>query len=258
MEKNFDNIKSNGIKAIPNILQVLVICLSFIVVVFQFSRYMYDMQWFGYWGIDKSFYTQNSINLTNNLIYIVYVLLLLVFFAIEVYKNMNNRHCNFFHWLKIVFFYILSCILLTPDIFYKENFSINYFLQNILGLIGSFILMIFYTRQVTKFINKFKDADYVFMFYKDLFQDLFIIFIAIVTSIIILGNINVNLNKKYQIIDNEIDIDYVILYSCSDYYIVANCQLENNKLVVFKDTVKKIDNHNIMSHWETFDKIIKK
>lgn len=257
MLKNFDKTKTkiDGIKTIPSIFQVLVICLSFIVIIFQFASYIYDMQWFNYWGIDKSFYTQNSIDIINNLIYSVCILLILAFFSIEVYKCINDDYYSFFHWLKIIFCYILSWILLTPSLFYKENFNINYFISNIIGSMVTFFLIIFYIKKLNKLINKFKDSDYTFMLYKEFFHNLLIIFVAVFISTIILGNINVTLNKKYRIIDNE--ASYVVLYSQSDYYIVANCEIKNDELVIFRNTVKKIDNYNIIYEWRNFGKIIK-
>ncbi len=258
MLKNINESNSNAIKTIPSILQVLVIFLSFVVIIFQFASYTYDMQWFNYWGIDKSFYMQNSMIIVNNLVYSICVFLILVFFAIEVYKNLNDKRCKVSNWLKIIFAYILSCIILSPTIFYSENFNINNLISNVFGIIVSFGLMILYIKKTTKFVNKFKEANYVFMLYKEFFQTLLITFIAIFVSTIILGNINANFTRDYKISTNY-DNEYItILYSTNDYYVVANCEIKDNNLIIYKDTQRKIENYDVIYEWRKFDKIIKK
>ena len=58
-------------------------------------------------------------------------------------------------------------------------------------------------------------------------------------------------NKSYRIIDN----DRVIVYTTNDYYLVLDCEIIDNKLIIYKGKQTKISNENIASKIIKFDEI---
>ncbi len=102
-----------------------------------------------------------------------------------------------------------------------------------------------YIKKVSKFINILKNKESGFVLWIDLIQNIFIVFIITFIVIIGLGFLN-TINSN------------VILYSTKDYYIIADCIIKDNKLIVYKNTQRKIENDNIVHYRKTFDKIIKK
>ncbi len=59
------------------------------------------------------------------------------------------------------------------------------------------------------------------------------------------------MNKEYRIINN----DKVIVYTTNDYYLILDCEIRNNELIIYKGKQTKINNENVISKLISFDEI---
>lgn len=58
--------------------------------------------------------------------------------------------------------------------------------------------------------------------------------------------------KNYRIINNN----KVIVYSNSDYYLTLDCEIEDNKLIMYKGKQNKISTEDVYSELIEFDEVI--
>lgn len=254
-KQNIQNKEPKMLISFSTILGILGILLSGLVIIFQFSEYVYRMQWFYRWKINEVFFVQDSMNIVNNLMYSCFILGVIVFLFILMYRILNTKKRQIKNWIKFLIFFVPIYSLLSIKTFYNYNFNmISYFF----GMFICLVFFKFYIKKVSKFINVLKNAEQSFILHIELIEDLFIIFIITFIIVIGLGFFNALFIRDYQIISNDKNDCSVILYSTKDYYIIANCTIEDNNLIVYNNTQRKINNYNIMSHWENFDKIIKK
>lgn len=251
--KKRNSIKLSSVSEVLGILAILATCFVFI---FQFSAYLYEMIWFYYWGIDKSFFTQDSMNIINNLMYSIFILLVIVILFIEMHKTLNTTNNKKTRWFKFIIVFIFFYTIFSIKSFYKYDL-ITFFISYIGGMLICLYILRLYTRKFDKIVDMYNNLDSLFIYPKELIQNLLFIIIMIFIVIIIFGLCNANFTKDYKIIAKNNNACNVILYSTKDYYIIANCQIKNNDLVVYSDTLQKIDNYNIIYEWRSFEKIIK-
>ncbi len=249
------NEKPKILTSFSTILGVLAILLSSLVVIFQFSDYIYKMQWFYFWGIDEVFFAQDSISIVNNLMYASFSLGIIIFLLILMYNISNSKNEKIKNWIKFLTFFIPIYSLLSIKSLYNNNFNIILYF---LGMLVCLVFLKLYIKKVSKFINILKNKESGFVLWIDLIQNIFIVFIITFIVIIGLGFLNTICTKDYKIIPNDNINSNVILYSTKDYYIIADCIIKDNKLIVYKNTQRKIENDNIVHYRKTFDKIIKK
>lgn len=246
--------KKSPLNKFSTILGILALILTGLVAIFQFLHYLYEMQWFNYWGIDKIFYYQNSTDIMNNLIYYFVISLIIIFLFSQMYKNLYYESTTIKDWIKFLFLFL---IFYTG--FYLTNIPnfdlIGKIAVYIIGVIICLIIMWHYTKKLFRFINIIKKSEYTFIIFKDVIENLLIMVISIFVVIVLLGFINVYGTNEYKIIKNNNETCDVILYSTADYYIIASCEIENNDLTIYKNTQRKIDNYNVIYQTKKFNSI---
>lgn len=92
-------------------------------------------------------------------------------------------------------------------------------------------------------------------------MDVIVVIIALFLGFKIIGMIESWVKKDYRIIEtNQPNECSVVLYSTKDYFVVSECKMdeEKNKLTVYKDKVKKIDNKGVITNKRIFSEIEKK
>ena len=211
------------------------------------------MIWFDYWSIDKAFFNQNLSNITNNLIYYFFVTLLLLFPFIKYFKNLyykeklNSRIKSYILFTVIYTFFFIQN---TANFNSKNEKLFTYFF----GLLLCLKLMKIYIKKIIKFIDKMKEKDYIFITYREIIENILIFFVAIFISFSLIGLSKAFFKRDFKVIDND-DSCNAILYSTQDYYIVAECKIEQNDLIIYKNLQRKIDNYDITYQTKKFNSI---
>ena len=87
-----DNIKiKDKITLASTLLGIFVILLTGFVIIYQYAIYIYEMQWFNYWGIDDIFYIKDRIDITNSLINSFFIMALIFLLSSAMYEiSINN------------------------------------------------------------------------------------------------------------------------------------------------------------------------
>ena len=238
---------------IATILQILTVALTGLTLFCTFIDYISQMIWFDYWSIDKSFFNQNLSNITNNLIYYFFVFIILLFpfikyFKIRYYKEKLNSYIKLFVLFTAIypFFFIQN----TSSFNSKNEELLVYFS----GLILCLALMTIYIDKIIKFVDKTKEKDYIFVTYREIIENILIFFVAIFISFSLIGLFKAIFKRDFKVIDNDNSCN-AILYSTQDYYIVAECKIEQNDLIIYKDLQRKIDNYDIAYQTRNFNSI---
>lgn len=239
--------------SIATILQILTVALTGLTLFCTFIDYISQMIWFDYWSIDKAFFNQNLSNITNNLIYYFFVTLILLFPFIKYFKNLyykeklSSRIKSYILFTVIyTFFFIQNTAIFNSK---NEEFLVYFFC-----LLLCLKLMKIYIYKIIKFIDKMKEKDYIFITYREIIENILIFFVAIFISFSLIGLLKPFLKRDYKIIDNDNSCN-TILYSTQDYYIVAECKIEQNDLIIYKDLQRKIDNYDIAYQTRNFNSI---
>lgn len=251
---------------ISTILGITVILTTAIMIIYQFAIYIYDMQWFNYWSIDCTFYVKNSTEIINGLLFGFCILCFCVFFALALYGISNKNHIaddmKKTSKIKDIFWFLLiyafTYFLIGLRDLYYYNFSRERIFIHFIGIFLSLALMKHYTNKFLKLLKKNEDVNPLKKSIKDLLIDFLAIVITTFITMMILGNINSIFKNNYKIVTNN-DQCNVILYSSSEYFIVAKCKIDNNNTITIdKNSQKKIDNHNVEYQLKTFKRIIKR
>lgn len=258
-EKQLLDIFENFLSLISKGLSVIALLMTGVLFACQFLKYLFYIQLFNYWTIDYSFYS-NNVDIVNSLLYsfCIVCILLLLFLTINAVKNSNQ---NIFKKLKLwimVFILYAICFMLTSlKELFKFEFNIIDAIIYIIVLVGLFIILVFFIKkQENKYLEN-KKNNYVNFSLKTLLINILSIIVAFFMTTILLGIFHPIFNKDYRIINNDTNQCNVILYSAKDYYIIAECEINENELTIYKNTQKKIDNYNVIAKWETFEKIKK-
>ena len=90
-------------------------------------------------------------------------------------------------------------------------------------------------------INDFKNSLKILPFY---------LFILIFTFLLSYSS-EIILNKSYRIINS----DKVIVYTTNDYYLTLDCEIKDDKLIIYKGKQTKINNENIESELINFEEV---
>lgn len=90
-KQNIQNKEPKTLISFSTILGILGILISGLVIIFQFSEYVYRMQWFYRWKINEVFFVQDSMNIVNNLMYSCFILGVIVFLFILMYRILNTK-----------------------------------------------------------------------------------------------------------------------------------------------------------------------
>lgn len=250
---------------ISTILGITAVLMTTIMILYQFAIYIYDIQWFNYWSIDSTFYEKNSTEVINGLLFGFAILCLCIFFSLAMYgiskkndktpdKKKTSKIKDLLTFLAI---YTFTYFLIGLKDLYYYDFSGERIFIHVIGIIFSLLLITYYTNKVLKLLERKDDVNPLKKTIKDLLIDLLAIIIAVFISMMMLGNINSIFKNNYKIITNN-DQCNVILYSSSEYYIIAKCDIdEKNAMTVYKKSQIKIDNYNVEYRLKEFTRVTK-
>lgn len=241
---------------------------SIIFVICCFFTYVSTAEYFDYWEIDKSLFVIDKSNLINKYLWLFCIscFIAIIFLFLEKNINSNNflkkeKYKNIFYGFIICF--IFSCII-NSNHFYDDSIT-NYLISQFKASIIFFIIISILVKKdrLKKKLNKIKNNIKEFENEKlsDKILDAMAIVIALFLSFKIIGMIELWVKKDYRIIEtNQPNECTVVLYSTKDYFIVSECEIdgENNKLSIYKNKVKKIDNAGIIANKRIFSEIQKK
>ena len=144
---------------------------------------------------------------------------------------------------NFILHFISSFILFFVLLFFAKSKCVRSIMKNIVNYISR--------------LSKEKISDNIY----NIFLDVICFVISFFLSIIIIGMCELLVKKEYKIIEtNQTNECSVVLYSTKDYFIVSECETdeEKNKLTISKGKVKKIDNAGIIANKIIFSEIEKK
>lgn len=260
LELSIQDSTKNKIKNILSIIiQLLGITgtmLTAVLILYQFGIYLYDMQIFNYWNIDLSFYKTDS-QIINSLLYSFFIICWGILLSLSIPKKSDKKIIvidQVKDWIWYLLLYIIFYALLSTNYFYRYGINLCTICFMLIGAGITFILIKFFSNKIFMCLHAIKYKKFYLL--SDIFFHILIGVISVFISIIIYGNLRPNFAKEYRII--EIDNSCkVILYSCDEYYVIADCKKNGKTLSIYKNTNRKIDNYEIMSKWEQFEKIEK-
>lgn len=241
---------------------------SIIFVICCFFTYVSTAEYFDYWGIDKSLFVIDRSNLINKYLLsfciLCFVVIIFLFFEKNISSNnlpKKEKYKNLI--LGSIIWLGCSCIINSNRLY--DDSIINYLVSQIYGLVIYFILIFLFVKRdglkkelnkITNYIREFENEKF-----SDKILDVIVVIIALFLGFKIIGMIESWVRKDYRIIEtNQPNECSVVLYSTKDYFVVSECKMdeEKNKLTVYKDKVKKIDNEGIVANKIIFSEIEKK
>ena len=239
--ENVNNLKDN-ISIVSNIVEILTFLCGAIFVLYCSSIYLYNGAYFYYWNIDMDFYVQDSGIIINGLLYSLFLVCILILFFNALYPGRvveeNRVKVIFKNSFLFIIFTVIS-FLFSKNNFFRYGVSLYSIFCFVVASFGIFMLIRYYASRFDEIIYDIRQN------FSNIFQFIFVLFISICTTAIILGFLNSFLKRDYSIIINDVGMPQVILYSTKEYYIAADCRIDGKKMIVFDDTQRKVDNYNV-------------
>lgn len=216
--------------------------------ILRFIKYMYSIYYFSYYGLSYELFNSNELGFLYNFGFSILVLLCfgsLMYCYIQLFniKKMKLKTilCN-------IFLILISNIIIVIVASTNVKYSIWQYILNIIGLIiVEIIASIVFFKMDKKERNKTYEANNLPNVLKIIPFYLILLIFLFLTSY----GLNIAMNKSYRIIDN----DKVIAYATNDYYLVLDCEINDNKLTIYKGKQAKINNENIVSELINFDEV---
>lgn len=253
MSNEKDKIKSsnnilNDIKDFsPSIIGILtflgVICFN----ILKFTEYIKAQFYFSYYGLDINLYKYFDQGFIYSLcLSIIFMLALCsLLFCIkqlmENYKGIKRLIPD--NWENLL-------VILFSNIYIAYSYSLEKTIVNIgvvflVNVIIEFILSCFIFKSIKYKENNLKQS------LIDFLKILPFYLILLIISVGISDNLNLSLKKDYRIIEDN----KVIVYSNSDYYLILDCKIEDDKLIIYRGKQNKIDTDNMYSELVKFEEV---
>lgn len=257
-----DEIKKDG--------ELIMVWGPILSVIFSFSLYVIRSLYFCHWGIDIFFYNED--NVIYKLIYFFGCACFLSFVFLFLDKVINSNKFNEREknrkGLIGFLIYLIFTFLLSSNQLIERGFTIyNIILQFNCSAISFFVIAIqaknnLFKKIITSVINysKTKNNDIKIDIYNK-FVNILSIIVPVFLSVIVVGIFEICFKKDYRIIETDQSNECsVVLYSTKDYFIVSECEIddENDELFIYKNKVKKIDNEGVITNKRIFYKIREK
>lgn len=245
---------------ISTILGILVVLLTGFTLIYQFLVYLFELQWFNYWDINETFYNKSNTDIINSLLYgfftiCLFMLLILAMRGITNSQSKENKMRRLKIQIQYFLIYAVCYSLFALKDFYRYGLNIYLVFIHIIILVITLFVMKYYAKKANMFIENIKNKEKYLL--KDILLDFLILVISVFVVTIIMGNVNAWVKRDYPIIKNDTNCN-VLLYSADNYYIIAECEINDKDLIVYKNTQRKIDNYNVIYKWEKFENVKKK
>lgn len=217
--------------------------------ILRFIEYLTAVFYFKYYEIDirlYKFFDQGFLYSLCESIIFLFAFFIVIYCFKQIIDNIKNKK----HLCKQNIYNLILIIFLNLYLVFSNNIE-----HSTTSLIISFIIYIIAEIVMSYFIfNSDTEINKNFSFKEELINVLktfpFVI-ILFISCIAFNTYINLELKNKYRIInDNK-----AIVYSNNDYYITLDCEIDNNKLIIYKGNQEKINNINVYSKLEKFEKV---
>lgn len=216
--------------------------------ILRFIKYIYSSFYFSYYGISYELFNSDDLGFLYNFGFSILILLCfgsLMYCYIQLFnvKKMKVKG-------KTILFNIFLIIISNTIVVYSTNvkYSLWQFILNVILLIATEVIVSIIFLKIDKKekikkndVNDFKNSLKILPFY--LFLLIFTFLLSYSSEII--------LNKSYRIINS----DKVIVYTTNDYYLTLDCEIKDDKLIIYKGKQTKINNENIESELINFEEV---
>lgn len=248
------------------IIGVGTIFIALITGIFKVIEYLQVNTYFNFYRIDYNFYESKNIGVFNTIFSNVIIFMLVLSGILSIYYLKKERSIFKSATInttkktrikrKMKYYkeniYIILCLILTNAIliyYTLSELSLISFILDFFTLFATeciFVIIINKENSVKNTTNNLK---------RELERSL--IFLPILIFIIIIcftlsDTLIAYTKKNYRLIDEN----KVIVYTNENYYIVLNCKIEGNNLIIYRGTQQKIENNLISTELTKFEKII--
>lgn len=227
------------------IITGLTVVIAFIL---RFIKYMYSSYYFSYYGLSYELFNDNDLNFLYNFEFSILVLLCfisLIYCYMQLF-NVKKIKTNHITILSNIFLILISNTLVVASTDIKLllwQFILDVVLLIIIEVVISLIWLKLdkNDRNRTYGISDLPNILKIIPFYL-----LLLIFLFLISY-----SLNITTNKSYRIIDS----DKVIVYTTTDYYLVLDCEIKDNKLTIYKGKQEKISNESVVSELINFNEV---
>lgn len=203
--------------------------------VLKFIKYIYYTFYFYYYGISYELFNSEELNILYNFGFSIIIILCfcsLIYCYIQLF---NSKKLELKTKALNIFLIIVSNMVIVYSI--NSEYSIwNIIINTVLFIIIEIIMIFIFFKEPKKekletksILNSLKILPFYLIF--------------VVFAILFEYGIEIKMNKTYRIVDN----DKVIVYTTENYYLILNCEIENNVLIIYQGSQTKIDNEDIES-----------
>lgn len=216
--------------------------------ILRFVKYIYSNFYFSYYGISYELFNSDELDLLYSFGFSILFLLCfasLIYCYIQIF-NVKKMKVKLKTILCNIFLILISNIIIVAST--NVKYSIWQYILNVIGLI---IVEIVASVVFLKMDKKEKNKENNLYDFKNSLKILpFYLFLLIFTFLLSYSS-EIILNKSYRIINS----DKVIVYTTSDYYLTLDCEIKDDKLIIYKGKQAKISNENIVSELINFDEV---
>lgn len=252
---------TNFIKKNSKIILTLVIAFAELIII---SR---EKNIFNYWNLDFTFYKFEIIKELSALFLQVIQLIIDIAFMLLLYtiydKSDKPKFCFKTLHRYVVFFLkhggicaVLSCTLSVINLFF--NFSFSLCLEMLIYIVAKFIIylliILFYQKTFNTIKNDFQMAKKKKKEGKLMVTVDLTVIILVSTIMLTCSPSETYLKTNFKIINNN----QVLLYNTVDYAIVAKCEIEEEKIIIYTNSQEKLSSDNLKTYSKTFNKVIKR
>ncbi len=214
-------------------------------------NYLKSSLYFSYYGLTYELYDKNQIGFTHN--FILSVLIALCFYSlIYCFEQIIHAKKLKISYLGITINVILILIfnfIISYLFFYQFGIKYIIFTMFIL-IIGELISDIVLHMAIKKSMG-FSDKNQVDVELKNYVKLLPFMLFVIVMLVMFLYTLSIKENNVYRVVED----DKVIVYATSDYYLLLDCEIGENNIVIYKGTQEKVPNNNVKSSLKRFETV---
>lgn len=243
-DKIFEFLQKNYAWMVAAITGISVV-ITFIL---RFIKYIYSSYYFSYYGLSYELFNSNELGFLYNFGFSILILLCyasLMYCYVQLF-NIKKMKVKLKTILCNIFLILISNIIIVAST--NVKYSIWQYILNVVGLI---IVEIIASIVFLKMDKKEKSKENDLYDLKNSLKILPFYLFLLIFNFLLSYSSEIILNKSYRIINS----DKVIVYTTSDYYLVLDCEINDNKLTIYKGKQTKVSNENVVSKLIDFDEV---
>lgn len=223
----------------------LSVCLSFAL---RLLKYIYAKLYFDYYGISFGLFNMEELDVLYS--FCISILLMLCFYSLiyclkEIYDAIRSKLFN-----KKLLINVILVIVSNIVISFSFNIKTSVFQVLVCNLLLIFmeILGLVLFSKINKKEIIIKNSYESYLSYLKFFPFYFILLILLFSISYVFS---LTSNRSYNIIDDN----KVIVYTATDYYVILDANIKNDKLIIYKGYQTKINNENVSSKLVEFKEV---